>query len=178
MLHRLRRKLPLPHVDPRVAIALLVTWGLSLVVVEYGVRIQAIMPVPLVSEFEDCDLRRQPPDDVVLVVSQPDRPKGRGKKLVATPVKALAEMQGLPVRQPRKLKDGVLAAELRALDVDLAIVVAYGRLMPTDLFEAPRLDTWNVHASLLPRHRGDSPIQHAILAGDDQTGVSLMHLCE
>lgn len=117
-------------------------------------------------------------DDVVLVVSQPDRPKGRGKKLEPTPVKALAEARGLPVTQPTKLKDGALAAQLRALEVDLAIVVAYGRILPKDTFEAPAAHTWNVHASLLPRHRGASPIQHAILAGDAETGVTLMQLSE
>lgn len=117
-------------------------------------------------------------DDVVLVVSQPDRPKGRGKKLEPTPVKALAEARGVPVTQPKKLKDGALAGRLKALGVELSIVVAYGRLMPTDLFEAPTYDTWNVHASLLPRHRGASPIQHAILSGDPETGVCLMLLTE
>lgn len=117
-------------------------------------------------------------DDVVLVVSQPDRPKGRGKKLEPTPVKALAEARDIPVTQPRKLKDGVLTQRLVDMGVQLSIVVAYGRLMPTDLFEAPTFDTWNVHASLLPRHRGASPIQHAILGGDAQTGVSLMLLSE
>lgn len=117
-------------------------------------------------------------DDVVLVVSQPDRPKGRGKKLEPTPVKALAEARGVPVTQPRKLKDGVLTQQLVDLGVQLSIVVAYGRLMPNDLFEAPTYDTWNVHASLLPRHRGASPIQHAILEGDAETGVCLMMLSE
>lgn len=117
-------------------------------------------------------------DDVVLVVSQPDRPKGRGKKLVPTPVKALAESRGVPVTQPKKLRDGVLTQQLRDLEVQLAVVVAYGRILPTDLFEAPTFDTWNVHASLLPRHRGASPIQHAILCGDAQTGVTLMMLSE
>ncbi|MCA9550797.1 MAG: methionyl-tRNA formyltransferase [Myxococcales bacterium] len=117
-------------------------------------------------------------DDVVLVVSQPDRPKGRGKKLEPTPVKALAEARGIPVTQPTKLRDGALAAQLKALEVDLAIVVAYGRILPVDLFEAPTFHTWNVHASLLPRHRGASPIQHAILTGDAETGVTLMQLSE
>lgn len=99
MLHRLRRKLPLPHVDPRVAIALLVAWGLSLVVVEYGVRIQAIMPVPLVSEFEDCDLRRQPPDDVVLVVLEP----GTYTRLVSTrPAGAAATCYQLELADGRR----------------------------------------------------------------------------
>lgn len=115
-------------------------------------------------------------DDVVLAVSQPDRPKGRGKKVEPTPVKALAESRGIEVLQPLKLKDGVLAARLRELQLDLAIVVAYGRILPEDVFAAPTFGTWNAHASILPRHRGASPIQHAILAGDAQTGVTLMQL--
>lgn len=113
-------------------------------------------------------------DEVVLVVSQPDRPKGRGQKIEPTPVKAEAEAHGVPVIQPTKLKDGVVAEQLRALDLDLAIVVAYGRILPKAVFEVPRAHSWNVHASLLPRHRGASPIQHAILAGDAETGVDLM----
>lgn len=117
-------------------------------------------------------------DDLVLVVSQPDRPKGRGKKLEPTPVKALALEASIPVEQPRKLRDGVLAAQLKSMNVDLAIVVAYGRILPADVFRAPEFETWNVHASLLPRLRGASPIQHAILEGEAETGVTLMRLAE
>lgn len=112
------------------------------------------------------------------MVCQPDRPKGRGKKLEFPPVKTLAVERGLDVVQPRKMKDGVLAAQLRELEIDLAVVVAYGRILPADIFRAPVHDTWNVHASLLPRHRGASPIQHAILTGDAETGVTLMELSE
>ncbi|MCK6551714.1 methionyl-tRNA formyltransferase [Myxococcota bacterium] len=115
-------------------------------------------------------------DDVVFVVCQPDKPKGRGKKVEPPPVKALAEARGLEVVQPAKLRDGVLAAKMRDAQLDLAIVVAYGRILPDDVFGAPAFGTWNVHASLLPRHRGASPIQHAILAGDPETGVALMQL--
>lgn len=117
-------------------------------------------------------------DEVVLVVCQPDRPRGRGKKVEPPPVKVAAEARGLPVVQPTRLKDGKLAARLRELEVDLGVVVAYGRILPRDLFLAPKHRTWNVHASLLPRHRGASPIQHAILAGDPETGVTLMELTE
>ena len=117
-------------------------------------------------------------DDVALVVCQPDRPKGRGRSTVVPPVKARGLQAGLPVLQPRKLKDGALAQRLREEAIDLGIVVAYGRILPADLFTAPAFDTLNVHASLLPRHRGASPIQHAILAGDAQTGVTLMKLSE
>jgi methionyl-tRNA formyltransferase len=117
-------------------------------------------------------------DDVALVISQPDRPKGRGRTLEPTPTKTVAEAAGVEVVQPRKLRDGVLAGRLRREGFDLAIVVAYGRILPVDLYEAPAFDTWNVHASLLPRHRGAAPIQHAILEGDAETGVTLMLLSE
>jgi methionyl-tRNA formyltransferase len=117
-------------------------------------------------------------DTVVLVVCQPDRPKGRGKSVEASPVKEAAIARGIEVLQPAKLKDGGLAERMRKEDLDLAIVVAYGRILPKDVFGAPRSGTWNVHASLLPRHRGASPIQHAILAGDKETGVTLMELTE
>lgn len=117
-------------------------------------------------------------DDVCLAVCQPDKPKGRGKKLVAPPVKQLAEQHEIPVEQPRKLKDGVLAERMNALTLDLAIVVAYGRILPIAVFEAPTANTWNIHASLLPKLRGASPIQHAILQGDPKTGITLMELSE
>lgn len=117
-------------------------------------------------------------DEVVRVYCQPDRPKGRGKKLVAPPVKTLAEAREVPVAQPKKLKDGTVAAQMRADELDLAIVVAYGRILPPPVFEAPRFHTWNVHASLLPKYRGASPIQHAVLAGETETGVTLMQLSE
>lgn len=117
-------------------------------------------------------------DELCMVISQPDRPKGRGKKLSPTPVHAVAEAHGLPLLQPSKLRDGALAAELRAQAIDLAVVIAYGRILPVGLFTAPRFDSVNLHTSLLPRHRGAAPIQHAILAGDQETGVSLMQISE
>lgn len=115
-------------------------------------------------------------DQVLLAVCQPDRPRGRGKKIEPPPVKRAAATRGIEVVQPVKLKDGDLASRMRGLDLDLAIVVAYGRILPEDVFKAPRHETWNVHASLLPRHRGASPVAHAILAGDRETGVTLMKL--
>lgn len=117
-------------------------------------------------------------DDVVLVVCQPDKPKGRGKKMQFPPVKETALKHGIEVIQPKRLKDGVVAAHLETLDLDLSIVVAYGRILPAAIFEAPAHDTINVHASLLPRHRGASPIQHAVLKGDSQAGITLMMLSE
>lgn len=110
------------------------------------------------------------------VYCQPDRPKGRGKKQVPPPVKALAMERGLPVAQPLRLKDGAVAAQLAEDRTDLAVVVAYGRILPPPVFEAPAFDTWNVHASLLPKLRGASPIQHALLEGLEETGVTLMRL--
>lgn len=115
-------------------------------------------------------------DDVVLVVSQPDRPKGRGKQLEPTPTKQLAEARSIPVVQPEKMRDGVLTQRLLADRIDLAIVAAFGRILPADMLEAPPYGCWNVHASLLPRFRGASPIQHAILEGDAETGVTLMKM--
>jgi methionyl-tRNA formyltransferase len=116
--------------------------------------------------------------EVVLVVAQPDRPRGRGQKVEAPPVKARALELGLPVRQPTKLKDGVLAAELAALGLDAAVVIAYGRILPRALLAAPRRGCVNIHASLLPRWRGAAPIQWAIASGDPTTGVCLMEMDE
>jgi methionyl-tRNA formyltransferase len=115
---------------------------------------------------------------VIRVYAQPDRPKGRGRKVAPPPTKVFAEARGLPCAQPTKLKDGAVAAQLREDAIDLAVVVAYGRILPPAVFEAPALDTWNVHASRLPAYRGAAPIQHAILNGERTTGVTLMQLRE
>ncbi|HEX7505484.1 MAG TPA: methionyl-tRNA formyltransferase, partial [Polyangia bacterium] len=95
--------------------------------------------------------------EVVAVVTQPDRPAGRGAKLQPPAVKVLASRLGLPVLQPAKLRDGVAAMELGSLAPDLFVVVAYGRILPPDLLAVPRLGPWNVHASLLPKFRGAAP---------------------
>jgi methionyl-tRNA formyltransferase len=116
--------------------------------------------------------------DIVAVVTQPDRPAGRGARLQPPAVKVLATERGLPVLQPPKLRDGALAAELRRLAPDLFVVVAYGRILPPDLLAVPRLGPWNVHASLLPKHRGAAPIQWAVIRGDTETGVSIMRMEE
>ncbi|MGO9290779.1 MAG: methionyl-tRNA formyltransferase [Polyangia bacterium] len=115
---------------------------------------------------------------VLAVVSQPDRPAGRGKKLQPPPVKELALRLGLPVQQPTKLRDGALAKELSALQPDVFVVVAYGRILPPDLLAVPKLGAWNVHASLLPRYRGAAPIQWAVIRGETKTGVSVMRMEE
>ncbi|MFO0684640.1 MAG: methionyl-tRNA formyltransferase [Sandaracinus sp.] len=116
--------------------------------------------------------------DVVRVISQPDRPAGRGNKVQPTPVHAAADRLGLPVMQPVKVRTPELAAELRALEADVAIVIAYGRILPKALLEAPRLGCLNLHASLLPRWRGAAPIQWSIVSGDRETGVCLMQMDE
>lgn len=115
-------------------------------------------------------------DEVVVVVCQPDKPKGRKRQVEAPPVKQLAEARGLEVLQPTRMKDGSLARALTERGVELAVVAAYGRILTQDSLDAPTHGCWNVHASLLPRHRGASPIQHAILAGDAETGVDVMQM--
>jgi methionyl-tRNA formyltransferase len=116
--------------------------------------------------------------EVVQVLCQPDRPAGRGMKLKAPPVKVRALELGLPVVQPRKVRTEAFAASLRALELDLAVVIAYGRILPRAVLEAPRRGCVNVHASLLPRWRGAGPIQWAIVHGDAETGICLMQMDE
>jgi methionyl-tRNA formyltransferase len=116
--------------------------------------------------------------EVLAVVTQPDRPAGRGQALTASAVKQAiaARAPTVPVLQPEKIRTPELEAQLRALAPDLFIVVAYGRILPPALLELPRLGPWNVHASLLPRLRGAAPIQWAIINGDAQAGVSIMRM--
>lgn len=114
------------------------------------------------------------PARVVAVYTQPDRPAGRGRHVAPSAVKQTALAHGLPIHQPVSLKDTAAAADLAALGADLMIVVAYGLLLPTRILAAPRLGCINVHASLLPRWRGAAPIQRALLAGDRETGISIM----
>jgi methionyl-tRNA formyltransferase len=117
-------------------------------------------------------------DRVVGVVCQPDRPQGRGLTLTPPPVKTLALEHGVPVLQPTKVRDGTFREALRELAPDLVVVAAYGRILPRDVLELPPHGCINVHASLLPRHRGAAPIAHAILAGDPTTGVCIMEMIE
>ncbi|MGI9303206.1 MAG: methionyl-tRNA formyltransferase [Gammaproteobacteria bacterium] len=114
--------------------------------------------------------------DIAAVYTQPDRPAGRGRKLRASAVKERAFELGLPIRQPETLRCAATQNELAGLHADLMIVAAYGLLLPLEVLRAPRLGCINVHASLLPRWRGAAPIQHAILAGDAQTGITLMQM--
>jgi len=114
---------------------------------------------------------------LVGVVTQPDRPRGRHRRLTPPEVKVVAERHGLPVFQPTRLKsDERLYKRLAALDADLGVVAAYGRILPQRLLELPRLGMINVHASLLPRWRGAAPVHRAILAGDRTTGVTIMRV--
>ena len=116
--------------------------------------------------------------EIVAVYSQPPKPSGRGQQLQPSPVHAFAEGLGLPVRTPRSMKDPEEIEAFRALDLDAAVVVAYGQILKREVLEAPRLGCFNLHASLLPRWRGAAPIQRAIMAGDTVTGVQVMRMSE
>ena len=113
---------------------------------------------------------------VVAAYTQPDRPAGRGQALTASPVKRRALELGLRVEQPATLRSPEAVERLRAHDADLMVVVAYGLILPPAVLEVPRLGCWNIHASLLPRWRGAAPIQRAILAGDERTGITIMQM--
>jgi methionyl-tRNA formyltransferase len=113
---------------------------------------------------------------VVGVVSQPDRPKGRGHQLQPTSTKEVALAHGVTVLQPGKIRDDLFLRQLRELSPDLGVVVAFGRILPDALIDIPRLGMINVHASVLPRYRGAAPIQRAVLAGDSETGVTIMRI--
>ena len=114
--------------------------------------------------------------NIVAVLTQPDRPAGRGKQLRASPVKQLALENGLEVWQPETLKDAAWLDKLASLQPDLVVVVAYGLMIPSQLLDLPPMGCWNIHASLLPRWRGAAPIHRAIEAGDEQTGVCIMRI--
>lgn len=116
--------------------------------------------------------------EIVGVVTQPDKPKGRGYKLVAPPVKAYAEEKGIPVFQPETLKDEAFLPTLKELDPDVAVVAAYGKILPSYILDYPRYGCINAHGSILPRHRGASPIQRAIFEGDKTTGITVMYMNE
>ena len=113
---------------------------------------------------------------VIGVYTQPDRPSGRGKLLTPPPVKQLATAQGIPLFQPPRLRLPEVVAELQALAPDLIVVVAYGQILPKSVLDIPRYGCINVHASLLPKYRGAAPINHAIMAGESETGVTTMYM--
>ncbi|MDG3042628.1 methionyl-tRNA formyltransferase [Roseicyclus marinus] len=114
--------------------------------------------------------------EIVAVYTQPPRPAGRGQAERPGPVHARAAAMGLPVRHPKSLRDEQAQAEFAALDADIAVVVAYGLILPQAVLDAPRRGCLNIHASLLPRWRGAAPIQRAIMAGDAETGVCIMQM--
>ena len=114
--------------------------------------------------------------DVVGVLTQPDKPKGRGMELSFSPVKELALANALPVFQPIKMRDGTALERIKALEPDILVVVAYGRILPDEILAVPKYGAINVHGSLLPKYRGAAPIQWAVLNGDRVTGVSTMYL--
>ena len=114
--------------------------------------------------------------DIALVLTQPDRPAGRGMKLTPSAVKQAALARGMQVYQPPSLKTPEAMAELRAADADVMVVAAYGLILPQAVLDLPRFGCLNIHASLLPRWRGAAPIQRAILAGDTETGITIMQM--
>ncbi|WP_127584323.1 methionyl-tRNA formyltransferase [Paenibacillus koleovorans] len=116
--------------------------------------------------------------NVVGVVTQPDRPKGRKRELAPTPVKAEALQHGIPVLQPLKLRTPAAVAELAALQPDLIVTAAYGQILPKSVLALPRHGCINVHASLLPKYRGGAPIHHAVMNGETVTGVTIMYMAE
>ncbi|RUM58976.1 MAG: methionyl-tRNA formyltransferase [Persephonella sp.] len=117
--------------------------------------------------------------DVIAVITQPDKPRGRGKKLLPTPVKEFALKNNIPVLQPEKVKGNrELYEKLKDLAPDISVVVAYGKILPKEIIEIPKYKTINVHASLLPEYRGSAPIHRALLDGKDKTGVCIMEIVE
>ena len=116
--------------------------------------------------------------EIAAVYTQPMRPRGRGQALAPSPVQAFADSLGLPVRTPQSMRDPGEIAAFEALDLDAAVVVAFGQILPRAVLEAPRLGAFNLHASLLPRWRGAAPIQRAVMAGDAVTGVQVMRMTE
>jgi len=113
---------------------------------------------------------------IVMVLTQPDRPAGRGMKLKASPIKVLAEQHGLHVFQPETLKDAAVQTQIEAVDADVMIVAAYGLIIPTVVLDMPKFGCYNIHASLLPRWRGAAPIHRSLLVGDTETGVTVMEV--
>lgn len=116
--------------------------------------------------------------NVMAVVTQPDRPKGRKRVLTPSPVKVEAEIRGIPVLQPEKLRQADSVEALRALKPDLIVTAAYGQILPKSVLELPALGCMNIHASLLPKYRGGAPIHYAVMRGESVTGVTIMYMAE
>ena len=117
-------------------------------------------------------------ENIAAVVTQTDKPKGRGMTLTPPPVKVYAAAHGIPVYQPKTLKDGAFETELRAIDPDIIIVVAYGKILPKYVLDYPKYGCINIHGSLLPKYRGAAPMQRAIMEGETVTGVTSMYMAE
>lgn len=116
--------------------------------------------------------------EITLVVSQPDKPKGRGHELMPTPVKEAALKHGLPVYQPKKVRDPEVVRKLRETEADAMVVIAFGQIIPKEILEMKRYGCINVHASLLPKYRGAAPIQWAVIDGEKESGVTIMQMDE
>ena len=116
--------------------------------------------------------------EVLAVVTQPDRPKGRSKELMPSPVKVCAMQHQIPVLQPERIKRPEAVAELKQYDADLFVVAAFGQILSKEILEMPRLGCINIHASLLPKYRGAAPIQWSIIDGEKETGVTIMQMNE
>ena len=131
-------------------------------------------------DFAVASLKRLVEDGHELcgVFTQPDKPKNRGMKLIAPPVKEYAVTQGIPVYQPLKMRDGTALELVRSLNPELIVVAAYGRILPEDILNTPKYGSINVHSSILPKYRGAAPINWAILNGDAVTGVSIMYMAK
>ncbi len=114
--------------------------------------------------------------EVILAVTQPDRQKGRGRKVIQTPVKVCAEKWGVPVFQPARIREAGAIEQIRSLEPDLIVVAAFGQILPQELLDIPRLGCINIHASLLPRLRGAAPIQWSVINGDSESGITLMQM--
>ena len=127
---------------------------------------------------ESLDRLTQTKHEIVGVFTQPDKPQGRGYKLVAPPTKKLALEKNIPVYQPEKMRDGTALAILKELNPDLIAVVAYGKILPKEILELPKYGCINVHASLLPAYRGAGPIQWSVINGEKTTGVTTMYMNE
>ena len=129
-------------------------------------------------DFAVASLKRLVADghDVCAVFTQPDKPKNRGMKMIAPPVKEYALTENIPVYQPLKMKDGTALALVQSLEPELIVVAAYGRILPEDILNTPKYGAINVHSSILPKYRGAAPINWAILNGDTVTGVSIMYM--
>ena len=114
--------------------------------------------------------------EITAVVTQPDKPKGRSKELIPSPVKVCAERHGIPVLQPKRIKTAESIEELKGYEADIYIVAAFGQILTQEILDIPHYGCLNIHASLLPKYRGASPIQHVIIGGEEKTGITIMQM--